>query len=239
MQKAVPVIILLFCYCSSCQTSNDLSIATKVQVSGAMKNVMQKGELAGVIQLDSIAAQAGTYGLGPLEYLQGELLLFDGQVYVSQVSTDTTMTVFENPEAKAPFFVYAQVDQWILQPIPDSIHHIPQLEAYLLEIAADPGKPFAFKLQGTIESAQIHIQNLPTGAKVSSPAEEHQGQINYTLQQTSVDLLGFFSTQHHGIFTHHDSNVHLHLISKDRQKMGHLDAVRFKSDQVELWVADE
>jgi acetolactate decarboxylase len=199
-----------------------------------MKNVMRKGELAGRIQLDSIASRPGSYGLGPLEYLQGELLLFDGKVYVSKVSSDTTMSVFENPQAKAPFFVYGQVANWKAQPMPDSIHNIPQLEAYLLQTAKDPKQAFAFRLQGTVASAQIHIQNLPAGTKVSSPEEAHQGQVNYDLKQQTVDLLGFFSTQHRGIFTHHDRYVHLHLLTKDRKQMGHLDAVHFTNDQMEL-----
>src|SRR5690606_38154032 len=83
--------------------------------------------------------------------------------------------------------------------------------------------PFMFKLAGTVEEATIHIVNLPKGSTVSSPAEAHQGQVNYKLNNEESEIMGFFSTQHKTIFTHHDTFLHMHLITKDRKKMGHLD----------------
>ncbi len=43
-----------------------------------------------------------------------------------------------------------------------------------------------------------------------------------------VDIVGFFSTEHKTIFTHHDTFMHLHLITKDKLMMGHLDNAVFK-----------
>lgn len=77
-------------------------------------------------------------------------------------------------------------------------------------------------------SATIHIQNLPEGTKVSSPQEAHQGQTNYELFNENVEIVGFFSTQHKGVFTHHDSYVHMHLITKDESKMGHVDELEIR-----------
>ena len=74
-----------------------------------------------------------------------------------------------------------------------------------------------------MDKADIHIQNLPEGTPVSSPQEAHQGQTNYVLENRKVEIVGFFSKEHQGVFTHHDSFVHLHLITQDRRQMGHLD----------------
>lgn len=60
---------------------------------------------------------------------------------------------------------------------------------------------------------------------VSSPDVAHQGQVNYTLENEAVDIVGFFSTAHKGVYTHHDSFVHMHIITKDERMMGHLDAI--------------
>jgi acetolactate decarboxylase len=60
---------------------------------------------------------------------------------------------------------------------------------------------------------------------VSSPAEAHQGQVNYSVNDEQVEIIGFFSTEHKTIFTHHDTFLHMHLITADRQQMGHLDEV--------------
>lgn len=84
-------------------------------------------------------------------------------------------------------------------------------------------RPFAFKLIGKISKAIIHIQNLQEGANISSPDEAYQGQTNYELYNEESEIIGFFSMKHKGVFTHHDSFLHMHLILKDERKMGHLD----------------
>lgn len=190
-------------------------------IVGAMKNVMWKGELGPSITLDTLTDREHSYGLGPLSYLRGEILLFEGRPYVSRVTSDSTMSVEVEADASAPFFVYARVDEWTEQGLPEDVVDIPSLEKYLTELGHS--MPFVFRLNGTIEAAQIHAQNLPLNTEVSSPQEAHQGQTNYLLKRQSADILGFYSQNHQGVFTHHDSFIHLHLITKDREWMGHLD----------------
>jgi acetolactate decarboxylase len=96
-----------------------------------------------------------------------------------------------------------------------------------------------FKLTGTVEQAVIHIVNLPKGSKVSSPNDAHKGQKNYKIKNEPSDLIGFFSTEHETIFTHHDTYLHMHLITADRQKMGHLDEVLFKKGTMKLFLPTE
>ena len=72
---------------------------------------------------------------------------------------------------------------------------------------------------------------------MNSPQEAHQGQVNYELNDEDVAILGFFSTAHQGIFTHHDSYVHMHLITKDASKMGHLDELEI--GQMKLFLTAE
>jgi acetolactate decarboxylase len=47
-------------------------------------------------------------------------------------------------------------------------------------------------------------------------------------------LLGFFSTGHKAVFTHHDTNIHVHYISWDNKLMGHLDLLRVDPTRVVL-----
>ena len=80
--------------------------------------------------------------------------------------------------------------------------------------------------------------NLPKGAAVSSPDDAHKGQVNYTLTNIPCDITGFFSTQHQSIFTHHDTYLHMHLITVDRQQMGHLDKATFDKGMI-LYLPEE
>ena len=226
------IIILLI---TSCNT-NTKPTKNDIKIIGEMKNVMWKGELAGTINLDTIKNKNGLYGLGPVEYLTGELLIIDGKSYVSTVTSDSTMEVDETYQVKAPFFVYANQADWNIEDLPSDIKTIKELEEFIDKKTFDFKRPFVFKLKGQVDSAGIHIQNLPKGTKVSSPEEAHQGQTNYLLKNSDVEIVGFFSTEHKGIFTHHDSNIHMHLITIDRKKMGHLDEVFFGNENIKLYL---
>lgn len=196
-----------------------------VKIASAMKNVMWKGELAGKINLDTISEKEGLYGLGPLAFLRGEIMLKDGKSYISKVVDDSTMVVKQNFVATAPFLVYSNVKEWKEISLPTKVKSIKDLEEFVDERTKKYKRPFAFKLVGKVNNALIHIQNLAPGTKVSSPKEAHSGQVKYPLGKEEVEIVGFFSTEHQGVFTHHDTYLHLHLITKDETKMGHLDEV--------------
>jgi acetolactate decarboxylase len=227
------ILTLTSCSSKAQQTTNE------VKIVGEMKNVMWKGQLYGNINLDTIANKTNLYGLGPVEYLSGEILIIDGKSYKSTVTSDTTMKVEETYDIKAPFFGYTNVSKWTEQTLPDSIQTIQQLETYLDKVTKKVPRPFMFKLAGTVELATIHIVNLPKGSKVNSPDEAHKGQKNYELKNEQADIIGFFSTKHKAIFTHHDTFLHMHLMTTDKQKMGHLDEVLFKKGTMKLYLPTE
>ncbi|WP_296314872.1 hypothetical protein [Winogradskyella sp. UBA3174] len=100
--------------CNSNTKSTDLEqdAYTPIKVVGAMKNVMSKGELGSRINLETIAIKKGLYGIGPESYLTGEILINNGEAYVSKILTDSTMTLDKTFNTTAPFFVYGNVDTW-------------------------------------------------------------------------------------------------------------------------------
>jgi acetolactate decarboxylase len=204
-----------------------------VKVVGAMRNVMWKGQLGGTIQLDTIQNKQKLYGLGPVENLAGEILIIDGKAYKSSVISESAMKVEETYAVKAPFFGYAKVEKWKKVNLPDSLR---QLERFLDQITQKQPRPFFFKLSGLVKMAKIHVVNLPPGSKVSSPAEAHRGQVSYHLESEKASLVGFFSTTHQAVLTHHDTFLHLHLITKDKKKMGHLDDLSFDARKMKLFL---
>ncbi len=218
---------------------NSNSPKNKVTTVGAMKNVMWKGELGGVINLDTIKKKQNLFGLGPVEYLTGEIMILNGRSYKSVVVNDTTLKVTETFAMRAPFFGYSNIENWTETELQDSISTIQQLESYLDLTTKTRTRPFFFKVSATVDNATIHIVNLPKGTKVSSPEEAHNGQKNFNVENQTVELLGFFSTEHKAIFTHHDTNVHIHLITNDRQKMGHLDKLKIGKGTAKLYLPKE
>jgi len=204
--------------------------------TGAMRNTMFNGQLCGLIQLDSIA-KPGVFGIGPMEYLRGEVLLLDGQVFVSEAAKDGGMTVKQRSDVRAPFFVHQRVEQWTKVELPDSVIDLPTLDAFLTTHFAAAGRPFAFRLSGTIASVDAHIVDVPMGSIVNGPDDAHQHNKDYHLEGRTMDLVGFFSTEHKAVFTHHDTNIHVHAITAERDWMGHVEHVRFDPKVIMLQVA--
>lgn len=229
--------VLSLLFLTSCQEKKipaTTDSTTKVEFVSAMKNVMRLGKLEGSVMLDTLPKK-NLYGIGPVEYLQGELMILDGTSYVSKVETDSTMSVEASFDIKAPFFVYAQVKEWEKENLPEAITNPETLEAFLDEKFKDRNEPFVFRIEGNIDTALIHIVNLPEGIKVSSPEEAHQGIVYYPLKNENVELLGFFSRKHQAVFTHHDTFMHIHLITKNKKMMGHLDDINFGNNPMTLY----
>ncbi|MBL7985671.1 MAG: acetolactate decarboxylase [Flavobacteriales bacterium] len=204
--------------------------------TGAMRNTLFNGQLAGLIQLDSIA-KPGIYGIGPLAYLRGEVLLFDGTVFVSQMEKELGMQVVQRTEVRAPFFVHQRVAEWTTVELPDSVVDLPKLDAFLTARFAQSDEPFAFRIAGVIASIDVHIVDVPRGTEVNSPDDAHRHNKHYHMEGRTMDLVGFFSTKHKAVFTHHDTNIHVHAITAERDWMGHMEQLRFSPSTVQLQVA--
>jgi Alpha-acetolactate decarboxylase len=197
----------------------------QVLTAGAMRRVMHQGKLDAIVRFDSLT-ERGWYGLGPAVGLRGEVFLWDGEAWISRIDTVGQEHVQIEPQAGAPFFVYAQVAEWQEYPLPDSVKDLASLENHLATITAHWQKPFPFYLSASLDTLQYHVQNLAEGSIVRSPEEAHRGQVNVGLSGAEGRILGFFSREHQGVFTHHDTWMHLHFFSRDQQHLGHLDAAQ-------------
>ncbi len=220
------------------QTGEQEAKSSEIHIVGAMRKVMFGGELQGIIHLDTIANKTNLYGMGPVEYLSGELLIWDGVSYISRVGTDSAMQMQESYDVKAPFFAYANIYDWQEIVLPENIVTLEDLETFLDENTQNLKRPFMFKISAIVDSADIHVVNLPEGSTVSSPEEAHEGLVHFPIINEKVDILGFFSTEHRAVFTHHDTYMHLHLITADKKNMGHLDALWFKSSSILLEIGN-
>ncbi|MDB9770840.1 hypothetical protein OAB31_01395 [Polaribacter sp.] len=85
---------------ASCTKSTNTSY---VKVVGEMRDVMWKGDLKGKIATDSLNNKE-TYGLGPIEFLKGEIVVFEGQTFVSKVIDSVSHQVTKIPLSQGSLF---------------------------------------------------------------------------------------------------------------------------------------
>ncbi|MDC1222045.1 acetolactate decarboxylase [Salibacteraceae bacterium] len=201
----------------------------QVEHKGALKNIMHKGDLSAQADLLDFENTENLFAIGAVENLKGEILILDGEPYISSVE-DSEMSISHTLDHKAALLVYATVANWKEHEIPDSIVTYLELEKYVVQIAKTNGintdEPFPFMLSGTAKSIDWHIIDWEDGDTEHSHQKHIESGLHGTETNQDVQILGFYSKSHHAVFTHHTTNMHLHVKTTDDKISGHLDGLQ-------------
>jgi len=224
MKIIIQLLILLSMY--SCNTTEDI----RVEHKGALRDIMHKGDLSAKANLKEFENINGLYGLGAVENLKGEILILDGVPYISscEIKDSVKINSIENTfDAKAALFVYTQIDNWIDIKIPFDVLTYQQLEIFISSEAKHQGidveMPFTFLLEGNFDSFDWHVIDWKEGDMEHSHEKHIQAGLHGTKHNTKGTVLGFYSNKHHAIYTHHTTNMHLHIKTDDNELVGHVD----------------
>lgn len=221
-------ILLLAISITSCKTENKGSHKFKVEYNGALKNMMHKGDISAKVALKAFENVEHFYALGAIENLKGEIQVFDSKPFNTMV-IDSTLNFDNSLNKKATLLVYASVNKWKSINIPTTIVTYEELESYIEQAAKDnkinTNEPFPFLMEGTLKSFDWHVINWKDGDMVHSHEKHVNSGLNGTIENEKVELLGFYSDAHKAIFTHHTTNMHIHVKTVDNKIAGHLDGL--------------
>jgi acetolactate decarboxylase len=208
-----------------------LVFSQTVHHSGAARNVMMGIDLSATVQLDTVAHLPHCFAVGPVDDLQGEITVFDSQVFTSTLISDSIATT-QQPTVKAPFLVYAYVHNWVAIPLEVELNNMKDLENLVLQTAINTGldtsKAFPFRIAGTLDSLTYHIIMRDKNEQHHSHEAHKKSKVLFSAFQTSSDLVGFYSNKHEGVFTHRGEFIHVHYLDGQRTATGHLDALHHK-----------
>ncbi|MGH7331369.1 MAG: hypothetical protein ACREKS_01215 [Candidatus Rokuibacteriota bacterium] len=185
------------------------------------------GDLGAAVTLAGLQRFEHLYALGPLEGLRGEISVFDGVPLIARVRAGTVVVDVDGG-AGACFLVYADAATWHWTTLPAPLlggHE----ELYVRRLAAehdlhDGVAPLAFLLRGVATTLGFHVLDKRDGLP-HSPERHEQAKVRFTLHNREVEVIGFHSTAHRGIFTPADSNVHMHFRTTDGQVSGHVEGM--------------
>ena len=175
--------------------------------------------------LATLPKKPGFFAIGPLAGLRGEITAVDGTVYVSRVVNGKPV-VSNDANVQAPFMVYGEVREWQAIPLPPEVQTIEDLEAHVPVAAQKAGlnttTPVPFKVHVKHAKLDYHvISNPDAGFAIKRPHKELM--VHFPIEDRPATLIGVYSTEHAGIFTHHGSTTHIHVVSDDGHDAGHLD----------------
>jgi acetolactate decarboxylase len=199
-----------------------------VEYKGALKNIMHKGDLSAKVDLSKLPNTDHLFALGAMENLKGEIQIFNGQPYNTIVQNDTIS--FDTTYSKsATLFVSSVVKDWVTFPIPNQVKTMNELEQIIDKIAIenqiDTHEPFPFLVKGETESLDWHVIDWKDGDTEHSHQKHVESGLHGSIKNQKVELLGFYSDSHHAIFTHHTTNMHIHMKMDNGHIAGHVDDV--------------
>ena len=228
--KIMKYIIILLTIISiiSCESDNKETNKFKVEYKGALKNFMQKGDISAKADLAVFENTKHFYALGAIENLKGEIQIFNSKSF-NTIVIDSTLTFDNSFNKKATLLVYTSVSKWKSINIPNNVVTYEQLENYIEQTAKEnqinTDEPFPFLIEGRPESFDWHVINWKDGDTEHSHEKHKNSGPHGTINNREVEMLGFFSNSHHAIFTHHTTNMHIHVKTADNKIAGHVDGL--------------
>lgn len=237
------IYIVLTFLLAACNGSEKKSF--QVQHAGALKNMMHKGDLSAKISLQELQDKEQLYALGAVEELKGEILVLNSNSYVSSVVTDSlamdsvlpegakVLMMDHSFEKNACLLVYTTVEEWEAFAIPSGLTY-EEFELFVEKKAMDFGinteAPFPFLIEGVARSFDWHVIDWPAGDDEHTHEKHIRSGMYGTLENQMVEMLGFYSKHHHAVFTHHTTNMHIHV--KTNELAGHVDDMQLGEDML-------
>lgn len=194
---------------------------------GALRNIHQGVDYSGHIDLKELENLKHLYALGPEAGLKGEITIFDGVPLLAEIANGK-LVVRKDYNRKACMLVYGQVANWQQVSMKNSMSSA-NLEGFVRSIASahgvDVNQPFAFLVKGLTKKLEMHVLSKNDDLPADGTSGQHErAKVTFAISGKPVEILGFYSEHHQGIFTRKNSSVHLHVRTADDLFAGHVDA---------------
>jgi len=212
-----------------------------VEYIGAQKNMFDTGKAEGVLGLKFFQGKNNIYAVGPAALLDGEITILNSKPYVAKVRGNDYQ-VDNHFDHDILFLVWSQVDRWNEIQVPESVKTYVQLQKFIKDQAAasgmDVSKPIPFQVGGAPMEIVWHVNCDRTEGKPITRELFAKSKAIYTMKDEPVDIIGFYSERHNGIFisqyapaikpgSDEKNAVHMHLVSRTTKATGHIDDITF------------
>jgi len=205
------------------------SYSQGVHTVSAMKKVMMGIDLDAHLSWDTLEMK-NMYAVAPLGRIEGEVTVIDGKFYAARVQENGEITISNSTNETSPFAVYTYVESWDTIIWENEIKSELDLQKMIEEIAVKSGRnlqePFVFRVSGLFKQMDFHVISKPTDEKEHNHELHNKAKIHFRSKKVIGELVGFYSQNHEGVFTHKGQFIHTHFINENKTEMGHVENLR-------------
>jgi len=228
-------------------------VAQDLTAHGNFRHMVHMGDTSGKVAIDTLEVPQ-SWGVGALAGLKGEVVILDGRVLVSR--GDDPQAQLEPPAAgeEAVILAYGQVAAWQSVTLPHEMTPA-QLAMFIghqgTGLGLDLEAGFPLRLQGSFPALVWHVVTGEAPAQGHGGAQGHGTQGHGAMQgghantrsgMTVFDEAGatgeivgvYTGAALEGIASHPGERLHLHFVSQDGKRSGHVDEVVFPAGTVLL-----
>ncbi len=210
------------------------AFAQDLTAHGNFRHMMHMGETAGVIGLDTLTAPSA-WGVGATAGLRGEVVILDGAVLVSRGDDPEARLTPPVAGEEAVILAYGTVADWRSFEIPRDM--APERLAHFIEMQAqglglDPEGGFPIRVQGSFPQLVWHVVTGegPAHGTQGGHGGDHTNKLSgmnaYDEAGASGEIIGVYAgAALVGVASHPGEKLHLHFVSVDGVRSGHVDEI--------------
>ena len=196
-----------------------------VEHYGVLKEIMREQKIDANVDLSKFKGIPNFYAIGALAGLAGEVLIRDGKV-INGIATKGDLRIERDFDKSATLLVTSEVQEWVEISININVQNLESIQTIIEKEAKRLGlntnEAFPFMIKGKVKNIDWHVINASEATEQSHEAFKKAG-ISRSTENVNGEILGFYSEQHEGIFTHHGSFLHVHYVNAAETEMGHVD----------------
>jgi alpha-acetolactate decarboxylase len=222
MQRLLSPLLLLIAACASAPQ------AAQVGTWGEMRRVLREGQTEARVDLAAVA-KPGTWGVGVMADLEGEITVVDGEVHLAIVEHGAMTVRTLQDGDQATLLVLSEVEAWRAVDMPP-IQSLQELELELGQALASHGLdpsagPVPIRIEGAFAEVGLHVLDH------SCPTADPDGPLAVRWSGPGRgSIVGIYAVGFAGKLTHHGQAMHLHVAVENgtgQMVSGHLEEVAF------------
>lgn len=212
----------------SCLETSTQNTADGVKSYGNRQAMISNNDLNGKVRLDTVVGKEGSYALGPVAGLLGEITVYDSEVSVSTIQ-DGKPAIISSEGVEAIFLLVGHQKEWIEVRTDEELKGLDAVEDYarnlLVENNIELDRALVFRIEAQVPLLKYHI--IYKKDSVPHTRQEHQkAKQKFLLQDEKIKLVGFWVDESRvGKVTHPGKRTHLHFVHADNSVSGHVDDI--------------